>query len=270
MNKIKLAFSPCPNDTFIFEAMVHGKIDTEGIEFTSGLHDVETLNYMALKGQMDVCKVSYHAFLYLANNYVLLDSGSALGSGNGPLLISKHPYSLDEIEKRSVAIPGEYTTANLLLKFAAPGITNKIIRVFSEIEDSVLNGTSECGVIIHENRFTYEKKGLIRLMDLGEYWEQQTQLPIPLGGIVVRKSLGYEIINKMNRIMRRSVEYAMNYPEAAMEYVKQNAREMDEQVMKKHIGLYVNDYTLDLGSKGKKAIEVLFQRTVLQNQKGKP
>jgi len=255
--KISLAFSPCPNDTFIFFALVHEKIDLEGLEFDFLMEDVETLNHMALKGEKEMIKVSYHAWLYIRENYSLLDAGSALGSGNGPLLISKHNYRLEDIPHLSVAIPGEYTTAHLLLNMAAPIVGEKQVMIFSGIEEAILDDRVDCGVIIHENRFTYESKGLKKILDLGEYWEKLTHSPIPLGGIVVKKSLGKEISAKLNRIMKRSVQYAFDHPEEAMPFVRQHAREMDQEVMKKHIQLYVNAYTLDLGDQGKAAVQKL-------------
>ena len=261
MTAVKLAFSPCPNDTFVFGAMVHGLVNSEGLRFDYRMEDVETLNTMALSGRGEVVKVSYHAYLYLSEKYALLDSGSALGFGNGPLLISKKPCSPDDLQAMTVAIPCKYTTANLLLKLALPGVRMKRIMVFSRIEDAILEGEADAGVIIHENRFTFEKKGLVKIMDLGEYWEQQTGLPVPFGGIVAKKSLGYETIGKLNRVLHRSVEFAMQNPGSVMEFVRCNAREMDEEVMMKHIRLYVNQHTLDLGPEGKKAVHELIRRS---------
>jgi 1,4-dihydroxy-6-naphthoate synthase len=258
MSAISLAFSPCPNDTFIFDALVHGKIDTEGLIFEFRMEDVETLNQLAFQGSADMIKVSYHAFLYLSDRYHLLDSGSALGSGNGPVLISKEPYALDDLSRLTIAIPGEYTTAHLLLKIAAPFAVHKKIMAFDRIEDSILNGTVDAGVIIHENRFTYEGKGLTRIADLGEYWENLVHCPVPLGGILAKKSLGRETLGKLNRVMKKSVAFAMKDPGQAMGFVRCNAREMDEEVMKKHIHLYVNEFTLDLGTAGKNAVDRLF------------
>ena len=256
---IRLAFSPCPNDTFIFDALVHKKIDLEGLDFDFIMEDVETLNHIALKGQADMIKVSYHAYLYLLQSYVLLQSGSALGKGNGPLLIAKKEIDHREIPFHTIAIPGEYTTAHLLFRLAFPEARLKRFMVFSSIEDSLINGIVDAGVIIHENRFTYREKGLVKLLDLGEFWESLTKSPIPLGGIVARKSLGYEIIGKLNRIMHRSVEYAMRNGTGAMPFVKANAQEMSEEVMMKHIALYVNDFTLSLGQEGKDAISKLVE-----------
>jgi 1,4-dihydroxy-6-naphthoate synthase len=258
---LTLAFSPCPNDTFIFDAMVHGRIETEGLAFGYRMEDVETLNHLALEGAVDMVKVSYHAWLYLAERYCLLDSGSALGRGNGPLLVSKKNLSLRDLEDLTVAIPGEYTTAHLLLKILAPRIRRKRIMVFHKIEDAILSGEVDAGVIIHENRFTYERKGLRKIADLGEYWEGITHGPIPLGGIIARNGLGDEILAKLNRVMHRSVAFAMKNPDAVMDFVRQNAQEMEEDVMKKHIALYVNHFTLDLGEEGKKAVDKLFEFT---------
>jgi len=254
---IKLAFSPCPNDTFIFDALVHGKIDLEGLEFEFRMEDVETLNHLALKGQADMIKVSYHAYMYLRKTYVLLKSGSALGRGNGPLLIAKKDFSTEEIPLLAIAIPGEYTTAHLLFRLAFPNASLKRFMIFSEIENAILQDKVDAGVIIHENRFSYQDNGLVRILDLGEFWESLAGIPIPLGGIVARRSLGYEIINKLNRIMHRSVEYAMLNGPDAMPFVLANAREMSEEVIMKHIGLYVNDFTLHLGEEGSSAVSKL-------------
>lgn len=256
---INLAFSPCPNDTFIFYALVHGKVDTEGMLFDYRMYDVETLNQMAFRGETDMSKISFHAFLYLEDRYALLDCGSALGFGNGPLLIASREFQLSEVNSLRIVVPGEYTTAHLLFRIAFPQATHKKFIPFSEIEGTILSGQADAGIIIHENRFTYERKGLIKLMDLGEYWETMCQSPIPLGGIVVRKSLGYEMINKLNRILYRSLRFAFAHPEETMDFVRANAREMEEEVMLKHIGLYVNEFSLSLGTSGKEAIARLFQ-----------
>jgi 1,4-dihydroxy-6-naphthoate synthase len=256
---IKLAFSPCPNDTFIFAAMVHGMIDTEGLKFDYRMEDVERLNHLAMNGAMDMIKVSYHAFLHLSPVYQLLDAGSALGFGNGPLLISKKKYSIGDLDDLRVAIPGEYTTAHLLLKLLAPRIQHKKILVFNEIEDAILKDEVDAGVIIHENRFTYETKGLQKIADLGEIYENLTHCPIPLGGIIAKKKLGEVTLDKLNRVMRRSVAFAMENPGAVMDFVRCNAQEMEDEVMLKHIHLYVNNYTLDLGPEGKNAIARLFE-----------
>lgn len=254
---ITLAFSPCPNDAFIFDAIVNERIDLEGLRFSIQMHDVESLNQMALQEETDMIKVSYHAWLYLQQRYALLDSGSALGRGNGPLLIAKTKLTPSQLSNLTVAIPGEYTTAHLLLKIAFPEIKNKRIMVFSTIEDTILAGDVDAGVIIHENRFTYEKRGLVKIADLGKYWEDRMQVPVPLGGIVARRSLGPPTIEKLNRIMFRSVQHAQLHPEVTMPFVKRHAQEMEEEVMRKHINLYVNEFTLQLGKEGGEAIHRL-------------
>jgi 1,4-dihydroxy-6-naphthoate synthase len=254
---IRLAFSPCPNDTCIFEPIVHKRIDLEGLSFEYRMEDVETLNQIALKGNADMIKVSYHAYLYLLHNFVLLQSGSALGKGNGPLLIAKKHIPPDEIPFLTIAVPGEFTTAHLLFRLAFPQSKLKRFMVFSQIEEEILNGKVDAGVIIHENRFTYQDKGLVKLLDLGEFWEEMTHMPIPLGGIVARKSLGYDVINKLNRIMHRSVQYSMHHRQEVMPFVRANAKEMSEDVMLKHINLFVNDFTLQLGQEGTSAISTL-------------
>ena len=261
-DKLTLGFSPCPNDTYIFDAMVHGKIDTEGLEFDVLLADVEELNRKAFRGDLAITKLSFHAYAYLTSRYALLDSGSALGFGNGPLLIAKKEFSAAEVNQASIAIPGEYTTANFLFSLAYPGATHKTSVLFSDIEAAVLSGEFDAGLIIHENRFTYEEKGLKKIIDLGNYWEKLTQMPIPLGGIAVRRDLPKDLQQKINRVMRRSVEYGLNNPEEASGFIVEHAQEMDKAVMYKHIGLYVNEFTANLGETGKKAIITLFDKAV--------
>jgi 1,4-dihydroxy-6-naphthoate synthase len=256
---LKLGFSTCPNDTFIFDAMVHGKIDTEGLEFDLIMGDVEELNRLAFAGEIDITKLSYHAYVYIADKFVLLDSGSALGRNNGPLLISKHKVYPDEISDLRIAIPGKNTTANLLLSIAYPQAKEKKEYLFSDIEEVVVSGEMDAGLIIHENRFTYEKKGLKKVIDLGEYWEKTTAMPIPLGGIVVNRKHSTEIQHKVNRVLKRSVQYAFDNPKESYQFVKQYAQEMDDEVMQSHIELYVNYFTLELGEEGRKAIKHLYK-----------
>jgi 1,4-dihydroxy-6-naphthoate synthase len=257
--KLTLGFSPCPNDTFIFDALIHHKIDTEGLVFEVFFDDVETLNQKAFKADLDITKLSFHAYAYAIKNYVLLDAGSALGFGVGPMLICKKPQDLNNPNLR-VGIPGEYTTANFLLSLAYPHLKNKQAMVFSDIEQKLLNDEIDLGLIIHENRFTYQDKGLQKVQDLGEYWEKETKSAIPLGGIVIKRSLPKEIQQKVNRLIRKSVEYAFENPSSALPFIKSHAQEMDENVMYQHIELYVNKYSVDLGVEGKKAIETLFQQ----------
>lgn len=258
MLKISLGFSPCPNDCFIFDAMIHGKIDTEGLSFDVILDDVESLNKKAFKGELDVTKLSFNALSHLIKSYQLLLSGSALGKGCGPLLVANSDLKVDNDTK--IAIPGKYTTANFLLSLAYPDAKNKVEILFSEIENAVLTNKVDAGLIIHENRFTYEEKGLKKIIDLGEYWETLTNSPIPLGGIVVKRSFSDDLKSKINRVLRKSVVYAFANPQSSLNFVKENAQEMSEEVMYKHIGLYVNNFSVDLGVEGRRAIEVLFDK----------
>lgn len=259
MTKITLGFSPCPNDTFIFDAMLQGKVDTEGLEFEAVMEDVETLNQHAFAGDLMATKLSYHAFAHLTEQYVLLDAGSALGNQCGPLLIAQTPLSKAEILAGPIAIPGRMTTANFLLSLAYPEAQNKVEVLFSDIENQVVTGQVAAGLIIHENRFTYEQKGLVKILDLGEHWEKTTGLPIPLGGIVVRRDLPLDIQQKINRVLRRSVAFAFENRDSVMPFVRQHSQEMEDSVMQAHIGLYVSTYTLDLGELGKKAVRQMFE-----------
>jgi len=260
--RLTLGFSPCPNDCFMFDAMVHQRIDLEGLEFDVRMADIEALNAAAFAGQIDVTKLSFHAYAYCLGDYVLLDAGSALGRNCGPLLISKRDIAQDDVARGGlrIAIPGTYTTANFLLSLAFPGATAKSHVLFSAIEGAVLDGTFDAGLIIHENRFTYAAKGLKKIIDLGEYWESETGAAIPLGGIVINRALPEDVQQTMNRIMRRSVEYAFANRTASLPFVRANAQEMSEDVMYQHIDLYVNDYSVDLGREGRRAVEVLFER----------
>jgi 1,4-dihydroxy-6-naphthoate synthase len=257
---LTLGFSPCPNDTFIFDAMVHGKIDTEELEFSTIISDVEELNNLAFNGEIDVTKLSYNAFGAVSEKFRLLSSGSALGYKNGPLLISRHKIYPDEVKDLRIAIPGENTTANLLLSIAYPNVKEKKSYLFSLIEEVVLSGEMDAGLIIHENRFTYQKKGLKKIVDLGEYWEELTKMPIPLGGIAVNRKLSISTQRTINRVMKRSVEFAFNHPKETWGFVRKHAQSMEDSVMESHINLYVNQFTRDLGDKGQEAISILYKK----------
>ncbi len=258
--KLTLGFSPCPNDTFIFDAMVHARIDTEGLEFDYHMADVEELNRRAFKGVPDITKMSLAAFAEVASDYMILDSGSALGYKNGPLLISKKDIGKDDLKTSRIAIPGKYTTANLLFSLAWPEAVNKTEYLFSDIEEMILRDEADAGLIIHESRFTYEKKGLRMIADLGDFWENLSGLPIPLGIIAIKRNLPGDIILKVNRVIKRSLEYAFNDALASYDFVSENAREMDRNVMNLHIKLYVNKFSLSLGLVGRKAIYELFRQ----------
>ncbi|MGJ1495767.1 menaquinone biosynthesis family protein [Sphingobacterium spiritivorum] len=274
--KLTLGFSPCPNDTFIFDALIHNKIDTEGLCFEVEYQDVETLNQKAFQQQLDVTKLSYHAFAYAVEDYELLDAGSALGFGVGPLLITKDEKlaerlkeSLDtkgtlnaDLADLRIGIPGKYTTANFLLGLAFPQLQNKQEVVFSGIEQAVIDGDIDLGLIIHENRFTYADKGLHKVVDLGDFWEKTTGYPIPLGGIVVRRGIEDEVKQKLNRILKKSVAFAFEHPKSGLDFIRSHAQEMSEEVMYKHIELYVNSYSRDLGTEGRKAIAYMFDKAL--------
>ncbi len=257
--KLTLGFSPCPNDTFIFDALVNHKIDTGGLEFDVVLEDVQTLNEWALQEKLDITKISFGVLPLLLNHYTVLNSGSALGKGVGPLLVSNKISDSSKLEDATIAIPGENTTAHLLFSLAYPNVKKKKYMVFHEIENAILNGIVDAGVIIHENRFTYQQKGLKKIMDLGEYWEQQLQIPIPLGGIVAHHRLSENTRLQVDQLIRKSVEYAFEKYPLISEYVQLHAQEMEQEVMKQHIDLYVNNYSINLGAEGRAAIEKLLE-----------
>lgn len=259
-NPLTLGFSPCPNDTFMFYPLVHGLVDTGGISFTEQLEDVETLNKLAVQGVLDVSKVSYAALGHFREQYALLRAGSALGRGCGPLLVVKEPLTVNDLVGKTIAIPGRYTTAHLLLRLFNPGLVHFLEMPFHEIMDAVMTGRADAGVIIHESRFTYQGFGLHPLVDLGAWWEQETGLPIPLGGIVAKRSLGTETIRAIERALSAGVEYARENPEAAADYIREHAQEMSAEVCSAHIGLYVNDFSQQLGAEGEQAIIELLRR----------
>lgn len=267
--KLTLGFSPCPNDTFIFDALVNEKIDTGTFTFDVILEDVETLNRLAIKNTLDITKISYGVLPLLLKNYLVFNSGSALGTGVGPLLICPQKNLPERedlknfaamqnfVDNCAVAIPGENTTAHMLFNLAFPRAKNKIFIRYNEIENFILSAHDKnaIGVIIHENRFTYHQKGLAKIIDLGEFWEQKTQSPIPLGGIIAKRSFDNDSLKKIDALIKKSIEYSFsNYP-VITDYVRKHSQEMEETIMRKHIDLYVNDYSIDLGTQGKNAIE---------------
>lgn len=251
---LTLSFSPCPNDTFIFEALVHGTIDTEGLSFHTRLEDVETLNQEALNGTSDITKLSYAVLPAVLDRYRVLNSGSALGKGVGPLLVQRADEPAAIRENFCVALPGEHTTAHRLFTLAYPQVSNKVFIRYDQIEEAVLRGQTHTGVLIHENRFTYADKGLVLIQDLGDFWEKQSGQPIPLGGIVVSRALPSALQQTIDRLIRRSIDYAFEQYPLLSDYVRLHAQEMSEAVMRQHIDLYVNAYSLSLGDVGRKAI----------------
>lgn len=265
--KLTLGFSPCPNDTFIFDALVNGRIDTQGFSFDIQMHDVQTLNELAMEGKIDISKVSYGTLPLLLDQYTVLKAGSALGMGVGPLLISSFAIPAPAVKQCLIAIPGKNTTAHVLFSLAYPDASKKLFLRYNEIEDFVLSNTAglenigavKLGVIIHENRFTYQDKGLVKQTDLGHFWEEETGYPVPLGGIVARKSLSDHVKTQVEDLIRESLAWSYSQGNSLSEYVKMHAQEMSEDVMRQHIGLYVNDFTMDLGTIGMEAVERFVQ-----------
>jgi len=266
MEKLTLGYSPCPNDTFIFYALINGRIDTGDLGFRVILQDVETLNQMARRTELDITKVSFHALGHLRENYVLLRSGGALGEGCGPLVITRLPCSMDSLRGKTIAVPGRLTTAFMLLQLYDPELGNNIkVMPFHMIPDAVGRGDVDAGLIIHESRFTYQKAGLSQVIDLGSWWEAETGLPIPLGGIIARRSLGRQRIVRMTGLIRNSLEYAYEHTAEPREYIRQHAQELDDKVIDQHIRLYVNDYSRDLGERGMAAVREFFRRAEEKN-----
>ena len=264
MKSLTLGYSPCPNDTFIFYALIHDKIDTKNLKFKETLLDVETLNQKALHTELDLTKISYHAFGHMRKNYCLLRAGGALGRGCGPLVIAKNEYAMEELRGKKIAIPGKLTTAYLLLQLYIPDFilqTSDLLEMpFDKIIDAVAKEEVDAGLIIHESRFTYPSYGLKQIIDLGEWWEKQTGLPIPLGGILAKRTLGEGLYKKINKLVKASIEYAFSNRAEPMDYIKKHSQELSDDVINQHINLYVNDYSLDVGQDGEKAVNELLSR----------
>ena len=271
MKTLSLGYSPCPNDTFIFYALIHGRIDTGYLKFNEILLDVETLNQKALGAELDITKISYHAFAHLRDKYSLLRAGSALGRGCGPLVVTKHAYTMEELRSKKIAIPGKLTTAFLLLRLYDPAFNTLtpepqtlnpvyIEMPFNKIMDAVAKDEVDAGLIIHESRFTYPSYGLKQVIDLGEWWEKETGLPIPLGGIIAKQTSGKDLNKKTGELVRQSVEYAFKNRNEPTAYIKEHSQELSDDVINRHIDLYVNDYSLDIGQDGEKAVKELFSR----------
>ena len=258
--KLKFGFSPCPNDTFMFDAIINGRVFQEGLSAAPVIADIETLNQMAIKGMADVTKLSCSTYPFVSDAYQLLNAGSALGRNCGPLLVQTGNYQWSDLPSLRIAIPGKLTTANLLLCMFAPDATLKTEVLFSEIEGAVLSGKADIGLIIHESRFTYQDKGLKKLADLGEIWETTTGAPLPLGCIAIRRSLPERVKEEVEQWMHNSVKYAFEHRQASREFIQLHAREMSESVQEKHIELYVNEFSLDLGKQGREALQLLFSK----------
>jgi 1,4-dihydroxy-6-naphthoate synthase len=260
MKTLSLGYSPCPNDTYIFYALTHGKVEMPGFSIVERLEDVETLNQLALGGQLDLTKISYHALGHLRDRYVLLRSGGALGRGCGPLVIASAATDMHSLRGRRIAIPGKLTTANLLLQLYGAGYEDLLVVPFDQVMPALKRGEADAGVIIHESRFTYQESGFQKVLDLGGWWETDSGLPIPLGGILARRDLGSATIQAVDRAIRSSLEYAQQNPKEPRAYIREHAQEMDDQVIDAHIDLYVNNFSLDLGEQGIAAVETLMAR----------
>jgi 1,4-dihydroxy-6-naphthoate synthase len=265
MRTLTLGYSPCPNDTFIFYALVHNRIVAGDLRFTEVLEDVETLNRMAAQRRLDITKVSFHAFGHLRDHYCLLRAGGALGKGCGPLVVARDPHDMKDLRGRTIAIPGYLTTAFLLLQVFDPSLRDHVIAMpFHRIIDAVAHGEADAGLIIHESRFTYQREGLKQVIDLGEWWEHETGLPIPLGCIIARRALGETLVRKTDALIRESLAFALSHRSETREYIRSHARELEDSVIDRHIQLYVNDFSLDIGEEGIQAVEELFERAAVQ------
>ena len=267
MNPLTLGYSPCPNDTFIFYALMHGRIRADDLFFNEVLLDVETLNQKATKAELDISKISYHAFGHLRKDYCLLRSGGALGRGCGPIVITREKLSMDELTSKKIAIPGMLTTASLLLQLyyisECLDPPDFIVLPFDQIMDCVAQGRADAGLIIHESRFTYPSYGLQQAIDLGNWWEKETNLPIPLGGIIARRSLGIELITYIETSIRQSIEYAFQNRSEPEAYIKNHSQELSNEVIRQHIELYVNNFSLDIGDEGERAVREFLRRAEL-------
>lgn len=258
--EITLGFSSCPNDTYTFDALVHKKIDTKGIDFKVVIADVQELNRRAMIGDLQMTKLSYFAYANVYKTYQILDAGSALGFANGPLFICKKGNEESINPQSKILIPGRETTANLLFSMAYPDYTNKTECLFSEIEPRILSGEYDAGVIIHENRFTYAERGFAMLRDMGDFWEGETHTPIPLGAITIRRDVPDDLKKTIDQLLRQSIEYANAHPQASNSFIHEYAQAIEDDVLKKHIALFVNDFSISLGRQGRTAIETLYRR----------
>lgn len=256
-NRLTFGFSPCPNDTFMFDAIARGVVGIEGWRIDPVLHDVQTLNTLAMEAALDISKLSFYAWMAVKDNYRLLNSGGAMGFGCGPVLIARKPLKRAQMRESRVVLPGKWTTAHLLFRMWAPDADQRFFVPYDRIFETIDSGDADCGVIIHESRFTFQEAGFRTIVDLGAWWEARTGLPIPLGGIAVKKHLGDALIDQIDLAVNASIRQAMADPEGALPYIRQHAREMDAAVLKAHIHTFVNDFSLDLEATGRKALDVL-------------
>lgn len=258
--EVTLGFSPCPNDTFIFNALVNGPLQPAGHRLHVTLQDVETLNRMAFEERLDITKLSFYAWLKARDHYRLLSSGGALGYGCGPLVIAAESYGPDDMDRCRIVLPGKWTTAHLLFRMWAPQAHQRRFISYDKIFDALRKGEADCGVIIHESRFTFESAGFRPVIDLGAWWEEQTGLPIPLGCIAVHRRLPLPVADQLDQAIRESIRQARCDPDAALPYIRAHAREMTAEVLRAHIDTFVNEFSLDLGEKGREAVQMLEMR----------
>ena len=258
VREITIAHSPDSDDAFMFYGLATNKIRVPGLRFTHTLCDIETLNRKAMEGNgtYDVTAISFHAYPYIQEHYALLPSGGSVGEGYGPMIVARHPYSVSEIPRKRIAVPGTLTTAYLVLKLFAPGIETEVVP-FDQIIAQVTEGKFDAGLIIHEGQLSYSKSGLQRVLDLGRWWHEKTGLPLPLGGNAIRRSLGPELMSTVGGALRESIQYALDHRESALAYALQFARDLDPQLADKFVGMYVNERTLDYGPDGREAVSHL-------------
>ncbi len=257
--EITLGHSPDPDDAFMFYALAADKIDTEGLTFRHIIEDIETLNRRALKAELDVTAVSIHAYAYLIDQYALLESGASMGDNYGPLVIAREPMRPEQLKTTTIAIPGEMTTAYLALRLYM-GDANTVVVSFDQIMDAVESGRVDAGLLIHEGQLTYSTRGFHKVVDLGEWWKSETGLPLPLGGNAIKKSLGPDLIAKVSRLLRESIEYGLANRAPAVDHSMKYGRGMETEMTDKFVGMYVNDYTIDYGEQGREAVRLLLER----------
>jgi 1,4-dihydroxy-6-naphthoate synthase len=259
---IRVGHSPDSDDAFMFYALTHDKLDTSGLKFVQQLEDIETLNQRALKGELEVSAVSIHAFAHLAEHYALLASGSSMGDRYGPTLVTREPATLDELRNRTIAVPGLLTTAYLTLQLCLGKDVPVVVMPFDRILPAVVDGEIDAGLLIHEGQLYYGSHGLHKVVDLGQWWYEQTRLPLPLGGNVVRKDLGPELVSRIARLLKESIRYALDHRQEALDYALRYARGLDRALADRFVGMYVNDWTVDYGPRGREAVRTLLARAM--------
>lgn len=257
--EITLGHSPDPDDAFMFYALATDKIDTEGLDFKHVIQDIETLNHRAMQSELDVTAISIHAYAYVLDKYALLTSGASMGDNYGPMIIARQKMDIDELRKVKIAVPGKMTTAYLTMRLCI-GEAETVVIPFDEIMDAVERGDADAGLLIHEGQLTYASRGFEKIIDLGEWWKTETGLPLPLGGNAIKKSLGPELIDKVSRLLRQSIEYGLEHRQEGVRHSMTYARGMETDLTDKFVGMYVNDYTIDYGERGREAVKLLLAR----------